>query len=64
MGLYRSPLGILAHGGIVTLTTLVCAAAASPFWWPYALLIGLMHTLIDLVRAGLLCPKHPAFAIN
>lgn len=56
----RSLAGVLVHGGIVTLTTLVCAAAVTPSWWPYALLIGLSHTLIDLVRARLLRPKHPA----
>jgi hypothetical protein len=30
-----------------------------PSWWPLALLIGLTHTVIDVVRARLLCISHP-----
>ncbi len=56
----RSPIGGLAHGGIVTLTTLVCAGLVDASWWPYALLIGLTHTLIDLVRARFLRTTNPA----
>jgi len=56
----RSPMGVLAHGAIVTLTTLVCAALVAPSWWPYALLIGLVHTAIDLVRAHFLHTADPA----
>jgi hypothetical protein len=47
----RSLLGVAAHGGIVTLVTLLCATLVSPALWPYALVIGLLHTVIDLVRA-------------
>lgn len=50
----RSIWGVVAHGGIVTLTTLVCVLAVYSVWWPYAVLIGLLHTLIDIVRARLL----------
>jgi hypothetical protein len=50
----RSPVGVLVHGGIVTVTTMMCAGLVAPWWWPYALLIGLTHTTIDLVRARLL----------
>lgn len=59
----RSLMGVLAHGGIVTLTTLVCAGLVVPSWWPYALLIGLVHTAIDLVRACLLRVADPAWEL-
>lgn len=55
----RSLLGVLAHGGIVTLTTLVCAGLVLPSWYPYALLVGLTHTAIDLVRARFLRAADP-----
>lgn len=50
----RSLWGVLAHGGIVTGTALVCTALAAPSWWLYALLIGLIHTIIDVIRARFL----------
>ncbi len=50
----RSIWGVVAHGGIVTLTTLTCVLLVYPVWWPYAAMIGLVHTLIDVVRARLL----------
>jgi len=56
----RSLAGVLVHGAIVTSTTLVCAGLVTPSWWPYALLIGLVHTVIDLVRARLLRTINPA----
>jgi len=59
----RSLAGVMAHGGIVTLTTLACAALVSPAWWPYALLIGLTHTAIDIVRAQLLRPSNPTWEL-
>ncbi len=53
----RSVWGVVAHGGIVTLATLVCAALVDPGWWPNALLIGATHTAIDVVRARLIRTK-------
>jgi len=50
----RSLWGVVAHGGIVMLTTLACAALVDPGWWRYAALIGVTHTLIDVVRARLI----------
>lgn len=50
----RSLWGVVAHGGIVTLTTLACAGLVDPAWWRYAALIGVTHTLIDVVRARLI----------
>ncbi|MBN2002478.1 MAG: DUF3307 domain-containing protein [Anaerolineae bacterium] len=50
----RSIWGVVAHGGIVTLTTVACVLPVYPVWWFYALLIGLLHTLIDVVRARLI----------
>lgn len=59
----RSLTGVLVHGGIVTATTLVCAALVDPSWWPYALLIGLIHTAIDVVRARLLRISNPTWEL-
>jgi hypothetical protein len=59
----RSLIGVLAHGGIVTATALVCAALVDPSWWPYALLIGLIHTAIDVVRARLLRISNPTWEL-
>ena len=55
----RSMVGVLAHGGIVTITTWGCASLVDASWWPYALLIGLIHTTVDLVRARFLRTKDP-----
>jgi len=59
----RSLVGVLVHGGIVTLTTLACAALVSPSWWPYALLVGLTHATIDLVRARFLRISSPTWEL-
>jgi hypothetical protein len=59
----RSLVGVLAHGGIVTATTLACAALVDPSWWPYALLIGAVHTAIDMIRARLLCTSDPTWEL-
>jgi hypothetical protein len=50
----RSLAGVVAHGAIVTVTALACSVLVAPSWWPYALLIGLAHTVIDVVRARLI----------
>lgn len=60
----RSLMGVLAHGFIVTITTLACAGLVDPTWWPYALLIGLIHTAIDLVRARFLRTADPAWELT
>lgn len=54
----RSLWGVAAHGGIVTVCTLVCAVIVDVTWWPYALLIGILHTLIDVVKARLIKAKN------
>lgn len=54
-----SLMGVLVHGGIVTITTMMCAGLVDPSWWPWALLIGLAHTAIDVVRARLLHTTSP-----
>lgn len=59
----RSLAGVLAHGGIVTLATLVCAALVSTAWWPYALMIGVTHTAIDFVRARFLRTSNPTWEL-
>jgi hypothetical protein len=43
--------GVIAHGGIVSVVTWLLSLPYTGGWWPYALLIGLTHTLIDAVRA-------------
>jgi len=60
----RALLGVLAHGSIVTVTTLACAALVDASWWPYALLIGLIHTVIDLVRARFLRTSNPPWELT
>ncbi|MEA3339186.1 MAG: DUF3307 domain-containing protein [Chloroflexota bacterium] len=59
----RSLMGVLAHGGIVTVVTLACASLVDPAWWPYAALIGLTHTAIDLVRARFLRAPDPSWEL-
>jgi len=59
----RSLIGVLVHGGVVTATALVCAVLVDPFWWPYALLIGVIHTAIDVVRARLLRISNPTWEL-
>ncbi|MBN1487255.1 MAG: DUF3307 domain-containing protein [Anaerolineae bacterium] len=53
----RSLWGVLAHGGIVTLVTVICAILVDPGWWSYALLIGIVHTVIDVIKARLIHAK-------
>jgi hypothetical protein len=60
----RSLIGLLAHGGIVTVTTLACAVLVDPAWWPRALLIGLAHTAIDVARARLLRASSPTWELT
>ncbi len=55
----RSLWGVLAHGAIVTIASLACTLPLAPDWWPYALLIGVVHTAIDVVRARLLHIRQP-----
>jgi hypothetical protein len=43
--------GVIAHGGIVLAVTWLLSLPYTRGWWPYALLIGLTHTLIDALRA-------------
>lgn len=60
----RSLWGVLVHGGIVTATTLVCTTLTAPDWWPYALLIGLIHTIIDIIRARFLRTSDTAWELT
>lgn len=46
----RSIWGVIVHGSIVTLFTWLCSTLISPRWWPYALLIGGTHIVIDFGR--------------
>lgn len=59
----RSAMGVLAHGLLVTVVTIVCALLVVPGWWPYALLIGALHTVIDLLRAQLVVAKKPVLEL-
>ena len=42
--------GVLLHGLIVACVTLIFALLIDPAWWPWAILIGLTHTLIDALE--------------
>lgn len=42
--------GVLVHGSIVTLVTLLFALPFDRSWWPWALFIGVTHTLIDALE--------------
>jgi len=42
--------GVLLHGLIVSTVTLLFAILIDPTWWPWAILIGLTHTLIDALE--------------
>jgi hypothetical protein len=59
----RSIWGVVAHGLLVTGVTVACAVTVVPGWWPYALLIGLLHTLIDLVRSQLIEATDPTLEL-
>lgn len=39
--------GVLAHGSIVTVVTLLFCLPFDPNWWSWAIFIGVTHTLID-----------------
>ena len=45
--------GVLVHGLIVTLVTLLFALPFDPSWWPWAIFIGVSHTTIDLLELPL-----------
>jgi hypothetical protein len=42
--------GVLVHGLIVTAVTLLFALLIDPGWWPWAIFIGITHTLIDALE--------------
>lgn len=39
--------GVFVHGTIVTLATLFVTVLIDPGWWPWAVFVGVSHTLID-----------------
>lgn len=43
----RALKGVLVHGFIVWLVTWLASALFDPAWWPWALFIGVTHTLVD-----------------
>jgi hypothetical protein len=45
--------GVLVHGLIVLLVTLIFALAEDPSWWAWALFIGFTHILIDSANRAL-----------
>jgi len=46
----RSMRGLLVHGMVVTFSLWICSLPFAPDWWSYALGLGIIHTLIDIVR--------------
>jgi hypothetical protein len=59
----RSVWGVVVHGVLVTLATWLCSLPFVSGWWPYALIIGALHALIDLgrVKAGRVSPAIELF---
>jgi len=49
----RSQKGILVHGLIVLLVTWLLSLPFDPHWWPWALMIGVTHAVIDGVHLAL-----------
>ena len=43
----RALRGVLVHGAIVWLTTWLITALFDPAWWPWALGLGITHTVVD-----------------
>lgn len=39
--------GVLVHGFIVTLVTFLFTVPFEPGWWPWAISVGIIHTMID-----------------
>jgi hypothetical protein len=58
----RSVRGVLVHGALVTFSLWLCSFPFAPSWWPYALCLGALHTLIDIVRVKI-GPVKPATAL-
>ena len=51
--------GVLIHGAVVQAVTLLCALPFNPGWWPYALFVGVTHTLIDTLPLSIGKRFHP-----
>jgi hypothetical protein len=49
----RNLFGVLVHGAIVTLCTWLCSLPFDLHWWPYALMVGMLHIVIDGTRVRL-----------
>lgn len=47
----RSSWGVLAHGTVVTFSLWLCSLPFTLDWWPWALGIGAVHVLLDVLRA-------------
>lgn len=52
--------GVVAHGTVVWLVAWAVSAVFDPDWWPWALFIGVTHTLIDLAPLTV-AKRVPAF---
>jgi hypothetical protein len=55
----KSPKGVLVHGAIAWATTAAIALAIDPGWWPYVLLIGSSHLVIDMTKTVVVGPLRP-----
>jgi len=54
-----SIVGVLVHGGIITVTTLICTIWFGPQAWPITLTVGTIHTCIDILRGTVSLRGHP-----
>src|SRR5688572_24850795 len=46
----NSQAGVLVHGLVVLLATLAITVPIDWQWWPWAVMIGVVHTIIDSVQ--------------
>lgn len=51
--------GVLVHGAVVQATTLLFTLPFNPEWWPWALFVGVTHTLIDTLPLSIGKHVHP-----
>lgn len=51
--------GVLVHGAVVQATTLLFTLPFNPAWWPWALFVGVTHTLIDTMPLSIGKHVHP-----
>ena len=62
----RALKGVLVHGSIVLVVTVLLAVLTDPSWWTWAIFIGLTHTAIDAAWLWFnrrFTPRHGLYAL-